>query len=662
MLTVLALQAGIGVAWAQQPRVLTPDVILGLRQVADAQLSPDGSRVVLQVTRPRTADERPGGAIPELWMAPWNGGEPFRFAASENGDRAPQWSPDGRTIAFLSRRPGADHTQIHLISADGGEAQRLTTAESSVSSLKWSPDGTRIAYSVTDPKSKEEQDAERRGRDWTVVDQNYKHTRVHVIDVASKKSQLVTSQPLTVHDYDWSPDGKQLVLATADTPTVDDSFMRLKIQTVPAGGGDVRLVARTEGKLSHPRWSPDGRWIGWLGATGLSDPYAGNVFIVAAAGGAPENLTREYGGTATWLSWLPGADSKLVFVGTERQSTLAYTLDVKSKTRTPLALGGVTLANGLAFSRDGARTAFHASTPAHPVEAFVKETTSATTRRLTTLNPQLDGIQLGEHEIVRWKAADGLEIEGIIVKPVGYRAGERYPVVMQPHGGPESADLNGWLGTYSRWGQMLAGRGFVTFYPNYRGSIGRGPAFAMADHRDLMGGEFQDMLAGLDHLVARGLADPDRIGVGGGSYGGYTSAWAATAGSHRFKAAVMWMGISNWHSMTGTSDIFFENSTVHWNAVMYDNYPLYWDRSPLAHIGKAATPTLIIHGAADPRVPIGQSHEMYTALKWKGVPVEFVIYPREGHGVAERAHQEDFMNRVLGWFEKYLAKRTPSGQ
>jgi dipeptidyl aminopeptidase/acylaminoacyl peptidase len=225
---------------------------------------------------------------------------------------------------------------------------------------------------------------------------------------------------------------------------------------------------------------------------------------------------------------------------------------------------------------------------------------------------------------------------------------------MQAHGGPEGADLNGWMANPGRWGQMLAGRGFVTFYPNYRGSIGRGVDFSKGDHRDLMGKEFEDMLAGIDHLIKEGMVDGSRVGVGGGSYGGYTSAWAATYRSERFKAAVAWMGISNWYSMTGTSDIFTENSTVHWNAIMYDNYELYLERSPIRHIKKANTPTLIVHGAVDPRVPIGQSQELYTALKWKGTPVEFVTYPREGHGVQEKAHQLDFMTRVLGWFEKYL--------
>jgi dipeptidyl aminopeptidase/acylaminoacyl peptidase len=637
---------------AAQDNVLTPERILSIRQATDAQISPDGSRVMVQVTRSRTAEEKLGGAIQELWLVPAAGGELVRFTTNDEGDRSARWSPDGRTVAFLSRRTGNEFTQIYLMPVDGGEAQRLTTAENSVGSFKWSPDGKSIAFTVTDPKTKDEKDAEAKGRDWTVADANYKHTRLHAIEVASKNSHLVTTTALTVHDFDWSPSGDRLVVLTADTPTVDDSFMKLKIQTVPVGGGAPVLVSQTIGKLSQPRWSPDGNWIAWLGATELSDPYAGSVFLAPALGAAPENLSPNYEGTATWLAWKPGAPSTLAVVTVERQNTPAYTITLPAKTRTPLATGGVSLLGGLSFSRDGERIAFAASAPSHPFEAFAGA--AAATGRLTTLNPFLADVRLGDQEIVRWKSADGLEVEGIIVKPVGYQPGQRYPVVMQPHGGPEAADLNSWYGTYSRWGQMLAGRGFVTFYPNYRGSIGRGVRYSMADHRDLMGREFEDMLAGLDHLVTLGIADPNRIGVGGGSYGGYTSAWAATYGSERFKAAVMWMGISNWYSMTGTSDIFFENSTVHWNATMYDNYALYWNRSPLAHIDKARTPTLIVHGAVDPRVPIGQSQEMYTALKWKGVPVEFVTYPREGHGVTERAHQEDFMNRVLGWFEKHL--------
>lgn len=643
------------VARAQPLQVVTPDLILTLAQTADAQISPDGTSVVYQVTRPRRADEPPGAARAELWIVPAAGGASRRLTQAE--DRAPRWAPDGKRMAFLGRRGDQALTQIQVIDMAGGESRPLTNAPAAVGSFKWSPDGRWIAYTYTDPKTSAERTDEAQGKDWTVADRNYKHTRLYRVDAASGKSELITRADVTVHDYDWSPDGQQLVIGAAPTPTIDDSFMNVRLHIVPAAGGTPEPFVKTEGKLGFPRWSPDGRTIAWLGATSVDDPYAGSVFTAPARGrvaGAPErtNLTPDYDATAVWLGWQPGAPDTLTFLAAERQDVKLYVMPASSRARQAVTASGLVPAGTPSFSTDGKRVAFPAHSPTHPVEVFAGDVSAP--KRITTLNPQLAGVQLGAQEVISWKAKDGWTIEGVLVKPVGFRAGQRYPLVVQPHGGPESADPNGWNASYSRWGQMLAGAGYLTLYPNYRGSIGRGVAFSKADHRDLMGKEFQDMLDGIDHLVAQGLADPNRVGIGGGSYGGYTSAWATTFASDRFKAAIPWMGISNWISMTGTSDIFLENSTVHWNLVMYDNYDKYWERSPLKYIDRAKTPTLIIHGAADPRVPPGQSLELYTALKWKGVPVEYVTYPREGHGVAERAHQEDFMKRVLGFFDKYL--------
>jgi len=643
------------VSIAAQPKVLTPEAILTIRTIMDVQLAPDGKNIMFQLNRPRTETERPGGTIAEIWTMSATGGEPRRFTFNERGDRTPQWSPDGKWIAFLSSRGESSVTQVYLVAFDGGEAVQLTKAEKSVGAFKWSRDGGRIAYTMEDAKTKDELAAEREGKDWTVVDRNYKHTHLYTIDVKWKVVTLVTKSDLTIHDFDWAPDGKQFVVAAAETPTVDDSYMRKRIMKVSSDGGSPAAVVKTVGKLDNVRWSPDGKWIAWLGAIAENDPYQGSVFVVPSGGGNGENLTQGYQGTANWLGWMPGKPSTIVFRAIERQATVLHTFDLPEKKRSPLMTQALIIGEP-SFSKDGKSMALSANTPQHPNEIFVGASMNTPLNKLTTMNPQLAGITLGEQRVVKWKSTDGWEIEGVVVLPVGYQKGKAYPTVLQAHGGPEAADLNGWLGSYSRWGQMLAGMGYVTLYPNYRGSLGKGPAFSMADHKDLMGKEFEDMVAGIDYLIKEGITDPNRVGVGGGSYGGYTTGWAVTYASQRFKAGVMWMGISNWISMTGTSDIFYENSTVHWDMMMYDdnNYDMYWKRSPLAHIKNANTPTLIMHGAADPRVPIGQSYEMYTALKWKGVSTEFVVYPRAGHGLSEKAHQYDSMKRVAGWFEKYL--------
>ena len=653
--TILLLIALFVSAFAvAQERVLSPELILSIRTITDVQLSPDGSNIVFQISRTRSETEKPGAAISEIWTMPTKSGEARRFTENDKNDRSPRWSPDGKTIAFLSQRGDANQYQIYIIRPNGGEAMPLTHAENSVTAFKWSPDGSKIAYISTDAKTKEELQAEREGRDWKVADHNYKHARLYVISLKTKEARRVLKEDMTVRDFDWSPDGRQFILAVTSKPTVDDDFMNRKLMKVSADGGKAQLLTETKGKLNAPRWSPDGKWIAWLGATAMNDPYAGSVFVVPATGGASENLLKKYEGTAIDMDWQSGKPASIIFSCIEGQQNATYSISMADRKREPLLTEALIYNSTPSFSRDGRWMTIAANTPAHPNEIFFGEAANRPLNRLTAFNPQLNGVALGEQEVIKWKSVDGREIEGVLVKPVGYQKGVHYPTVMQPHGGPEGADMNGWLGSYSRWGQMLAGKGYATFYPNYRGSIGRGVSYAMGDHRDLMGKEFQDMLTGIDHLIKEGITDPNRVGVGGRSYGGYTSAWAATSASDRFKAAIAWMGISDWYSMTGTSDIFLENSTVHWDAMMYDNYELYLERSPIRHINKANTPTLIVHGAADPRVPIGQSQELYTALKWKGVPTEFVTYPREGHGLGERAHQLDFMQRVAGWFDKYL--------
>lgn len=629
---------------------VTPELIMTLKNAQDAQISPDASRVLFTLNRPRAAGEKPGVDWHEIWMVSTKGGVPVRFTSGSRGDLSPRWSADGSQIAFLSNRGSNEKYQIYLIRANGGEATALTSFEEGVDSIAWSPDGTRIAFTMTDPRSSAELEDERAGRDWQVADEKYRFRRVYVLELATGKHWQVTRDAMNVWEYEWSPDGSQFLILASRTPHTDDQYMASQIYTVAATGGEARLVVKTEGKIESITWSPNGKWIAWRGASKLSDPDSGCVFIASIDGGKAENLTPAYEGSATFIKW--AKDSKSILFGAiERQDTVVRSVDISGKISEVL-LKGLNFNIPPSLAESGAY-ALIASTPQHPPEIFLIEPKSEP-RRLTNLNPQFEKVRLARQEVVKWRAYDGLEIEGILVKPLDYEPGRRYPLFVQYHGGPEAADTNGWYATVTRWGQMLAARGIATLYPNYRGSIGRGIAFAEANQGDMMGREFDDALAGIDHLVKTGLADGDRVALGGGSYGGYAAAWAATRYSSRFKLAVVWMGGTNRVSKVGTADNYKEESIVHWKVDPYDNYDLYWERSPIKYIKQAQTPTLILHGERDPRVPVSQGKEFYTALKWRGVPVEFVVYPREGHGVRERMHQMDFLQRILKACEKYL--------
>ncbi|MCS6885307.1 MAG: S9 family peptidase [Acidobacteriota bacterium] len=636
---------------ATEAKRITPELIMTLQLVQEAQISPDGQQVAFTLNRPRAADESPGADWQEIWMMYINEGKLKCFTAASRNARSPRWSPDGKTLAFISDRGKGNKEQIYLIPTDGGEGKAITNFENDVDSLAWSPDGKFIAFTMKDLPSKEEQEAQKAGRDWQVVDEKYLFRRVYVLELSTGKHWQVTKEPLNVWEYGWAPNSKQLLIFASSTTYVDDQYMAGKLYTVSASEGSAKLLIQTEGKLESPIWSPDGKYVAWRGASKLSDPDSGCIFITEVGSGKAQNLTTNYEGSVTFIRWAD--DSKSIFFGAiERQDTVIRRLDLTSGKISEPMLKGLIFNSPASFASDN-KYVLIASTAKHPPELFFVEGSKA--RRLTHLNPQFDDVALGQQEIVKWKSYDGLEIEGILIKPVGYEPGRRYPLFVQYHGGPESADTNGWYATTTRWGQMLASHGIAVLYPNYRGSIGRGVAFAEANQGDMMGKEFDDALAGIDYLIKTGLVDADRVALGGGSYGGYAAAWAATRHSHRFKLAVVWMGGTNRVSKVGTADNYKEESIVHWKAEPYENYELYWDRSPIKYIKQAQTPTLILHGEKDQRVPVSQGKELYTALKWKGVPVEFVIYPREGHGIRERAHQLDFLQRILAHSLKYLS-------
>jgi dipeptidyl aminopeptidase/acylaminoacyl peptidase len=347
-------------------------------------------------------------------------------------------------------------------------------------------------------------------------------------------------------------------------------------------------------------------------------------------------------------------EKTILYLAEEGTATSVGTVDLSGKRQVVIDDEGPVL-SGLTLSRDGRTAAFVGSTPAHPREVFLLPGKGKAVRRLTTSTSWLSDIQLARQEVVRWKARDGLELEGILVYPLDYQEGRRYPLILSVHGGPEAHVSNGWVTSYGRPGQMAAARGFAVLYPNYRGSTGRGVAFSKMGQADAAGKEFDDFVDAVDHLVKQGLVDKDRVGITGGSYGGYASAWGATYYSKRFAASVMFVGISDNISKVGTTDIPEEMFLVHHLKRLWDDWDYFLERSPIRHVKKNRTPTLILHGKDDPRVHPSQSLELFRHLKTLGqAPVRLVLYPGEGHGNRKSAARFDYSIRLLRWFEHYL--------
>lgn len=632
-----------------QERILTPEDIVQIRNVHSAQIAPDGNKIAFVAQRHRTAEDGPGSPFNDIWMLDKRDGEPNRFTWSARNDYSPAWSPGGKWLAFLSNRDGAP--QVFRIPVDGGEAHRVTNAPTGVRSFQWSPDGKQIAFVSQDPVPEEVQREHKAGRDWNVVDQQHRTIRLHAVDLTAKETREVVRNDISVWNYSWSPDGRQIALIGTNLPTIDASYYG-DLYLVDAQGGDASLFVELPGKTGPVSFSPDGRYIAIKNARGDGrEPIDGGIFLVPKEAPEWSSVIEDFPGTVTSFGWVN--NNEIWFTAQQDTRTTLNSIDIRN-TRVTKMIDHRGILSGISLAADGRQFAATGNTPDHPNELWSGSLRDRSVERLTMFNDHIAEIDLGEVSEVSWTRPDGFVIQGVLIKPVGYQEGVRYPTVLQIHGGPESAYLQSWHGSRSLWGQLLAGRGYAVLLPNYRGSTSRGYDFIEANMGDMMGEEWQDIVAGADYLIERGIADENRLGIGGWSYGGYTSAWAAATAADRFKAAIMGAGISNWISFGGMTDIPDEMAIAHWDGYTWDYMDLHWERSPLKHIDGNDAPTLILFGAQDDRVPPGQGWELYRALQHFSVDTEFVLYPRAGHGVSEREHQIDLLNRVVDWFDRYM--------
>ncbi|MGD2135409.1 MAG: alpha/beta fold hydrolase, partial [Gemmatimonadales bacterium] len=455
--------------------------------------------------------------------------------------------------------------------------------------------------------------------------------------------------PGSVFDLEWSPDGERLALALAPRPLTDDFYMFKRLHVLDVASGTVRQVVDNAGKLGQFAWSPDARRLAYISAADARDPHAGMLYAVDLASREVMALTPGFRGMVHSVEWLAPRQLRLrISRGIESRVS---DFDPTAMTFSDLPAGE--FAFGSVHSAGDVVVAT-VSGPSHPSEVYVLDGSSWARR--TWSNPQLEDVRLSRQEVHTFPARDGVEIEGVLLYPLDFQDGRRYPLVIVAHGGPESHYNNRWVTGYSSWGQLLSRRGYFVWYPNYRSSTGYGVEFAKNDHGDLMGTEFEDHLDAIGHFVELGWVDRDRVGLGGGSYGGYTAAWAATRHTEHFAAAVAFVPITHVATKWLTTDIPWEYYYVHYQ----EQWPFaQWDyleeRSPLMYAEQCRTPLLLAGGTSDPRVHPSQPLMLYRAVhETTDTPVRYVQYPGEGHGNRSNVYRYDYLVRTLRWFEHYL--------
>lgn len=640
--------------------VLTPHHVARLRTVSAVAIAPDAGHVayLLSVPRQPLVDED-GPAWTELHVIGPDGVSRPYITGKVNLSRI-AWTPDGKAISFLAKRGGDRAPSLYRIAVEGGEAEKVLEHAPGLARYAWSPDGKRVAFLAAEPISEARRAVRDKGFNQEIFEEDAAFTRVWIAAPGTGSAPRKLDLAGSATDLSWSPAGGQLAVALAPTPLVDDEYMRLRLHVVDVETGRSVATVENPGKLGEWAWSPDGRYLAMISAADLNDPMEGRLMVVAAApgAGAPRDLLPGYLGHVTAIAW-QNAET-VMFLGEEGVGTTFGKVNRDGTGRSTIVAAGGAVLTALSLSRDGMQGAFIGQAASHPAEVFRMRHGAAAPQRVTHSNPWLAGLRLAPQEVVRYKARDGLELEGILIRPLDERPGTRYPLILTVHGGPEAHYRNAWLTTYSAPGQVAAARGFAVFYPNYRGSTGRGVKFSKLGQGDAAGREFDDLVDGVDHLVRAGGVDRAKVGITGGSYGGYASAWGATYYSERFAAAVMFVGISNKISKVGTTDIANEEYYVHARHRPWDAWDLFLKRSPIYHAGKGRTPTLILGGTDDPRVHPSQSLEMYRHLKLHGrAPVRLVRYPGEKHGNARAASRLDYSLRLLQWMEHYL--KGPGG-
>jgi dipeptidyl aminopeptidase/acylaminoacyl peptidase len=665
-----------------QKRRISAEDLYQLEVISGARISPDGKTVVYSAQR---VDQKTEKKYSNLWVIATDGLSPARqFTYGDQNDSTPRWSPDGQTIAFLSNRGNAEKpAQVYCITLAGGEARPLTNIAGEIQSFEWSPDGSRMVCAVrkTDAEVLEREKDEQKKK-LGVVCRHYnrlfykldgygylpiERTHLWTVDVRSGEARQLTDHVVYDETFPtWSPDGAWLAFLSNRSPDPDAAPDRVDLFVMPADGGEMRKIETPIGDKSFPTFSPDGQWIAYFGQEGEGLSYKNtHVWVVPADGSTPpRSLTAAYDlQAAGWTindvggvehnapTW--SVDGQTIYFQADYHgSALLEAVSLQGDSlQSIIPEGGVVI--NFSFDRDQNRLATTYGSLTEPAQIYVRDRKTREDRKLTRINRDLlDTIELGQVEEVWYTGPDGNDLQGWILKPPGFDPEKKYPSILEIHGGPLTQYGNFFMHEF----YYLAASGYVVYFTNPRGGLGYGEGHAGAIWGNWGDRDYADLMAWADRVTQEPYIDTSRMGVTGGSYGGYMTVWII-GHTDRFRAAVTQRCVSNFVSMWGSSDFNWGFQRELNDKAPFEALQYYWDRSPIAYIGAAKTPTLVIHNEMDLRCPIEQGEQVFVALKRLGVETEFVRFPDEFHGLSRSGRTDRRiarLNHIKRWFDLHL--------
>jgi dipeptidyl aminopeptidase/acylaminoacyl peptidase len=645
------------IAWqgadAQTKRPMSLDDVLDLVQLSAPRISPDGSRVLF--ARSEIEEWKDNKRVATVWIANADGSNQYQFLGSDK-DRAPQWSPDGSHVAFLSTRdkPESDKDggpQIWIIRSAGGEAAKLTEHKGNIKDFEWAADSSRIVFLAEQAESEEEKAGRKAGDDAIFVDEGAngqergRYSEIWEIAITDRQAKQITKDRLLIQDFKPSPDGRRVAVIHRPDNRRNSQYLA-EVAIIDVASGALKNLTKNDAPEQNVAWTPDGSHVTFVAPSDKAwDLASDRLWAVSTSGGGQRRIGAAFDGDISTYFWAP--DGRSIYVGGMRRARSGvYQIDAATgKMRTVLA--GDWNGTMESMTRDRSRGAFVSSMPDKPGNVAIVDAIQGTARLVTNANPHATDFAMSQFKAITWKSTDGLDVEGMIWLPADYKPGTKLPLLLSIHGGPAGV----WTTAFRGINHVYTSLGWAVLEPNVRGSSSYGDALLRGNMKDIGGGDYQDLMTGVDKLIADGIADPARLAVRGWSYGGILGGWTITQ-TNRFKAASLGAMVADWPSEYAMG---FNHDVRLWyiGGTPWENPEEFRQKSAYAHIARVQTPTIIIHGENDTTDTIGQSMIYYQGLKDRGVPTRFIRFPREPHGFREPAHQRIRDAEEISWLMKH---------